>query len=1688
LADPQSQTTGSTVPMFDWESARVVGQEPEFDIASARPLSEVAEDPSYLMSREQLRAYKAQVKEDESAVSDFLAGIPSIVPGIIGIGSGTIGEAGQQIAQNWYRPDKLLAAFTANVNESQRINALNYAKLFDYVYRNVRDYGISMARDQAAKNVIAEQLRQNNRLTGDAGQDAASITVEFNAAKERGEFPRSEQDVDEDDERDYQDYVRRWSFDSSLANITNISVAGAPATVPASQWGGRNIITGEYVSPGQFTPQALAIGTDPGNVLAFGAGSLAKVAALRRAGILLGKGLGPIGRGLSSGGAFVARQADRISNRVQLATGGQIGAGGKIVGGLTPEMQTYGGGAAATGLAYMTGGDSVLDQAVTGTLALVPSLRMAGGILRSAGSTANAGWIISREAGAGGMSVRQAEAAAKLGANAAIPKRYSRFMTGEAKTAADSTLRRVAQDEANPRLLRSLAQFGDNVGVTSVFRATDDAVGGALGGAVVSTPFALAMEEPEQAGAVIGGGLLFGAAGGIVGGKLTRMAEMQDASIARMLVDAEASGGNAAAFATMPHSDLVGMAGMQAFSRGKLKFVPLTTSEYRVNLDVQRQGGENTAGFYVERAMDGTAKVFINAGEPSKVAGEVVKVRTRKDGGKVIEVRGEDGQSNFTYVPNASRLLVKQGDVVGVGTPLTRSTPAKLSVPEEIAHAIFSSNVMDGLPRDEMRNYVNQRYKTDGISARGREYVATTVDSEIAAGMHGAADAVDEAMRERLIQERFEEYGRGSIEKGDDPLDWARDEVAAASLRAATQGIDLTRLRNQSNFSRLAEQVVASSAQALRVFGVDVDRMGRVVDPAATFRYNPVFADPAMRRMVTKYMRDYDQWLAGMEDAGRKDRRGVRVAPSGKAEDMANSQHTVLREVKDANGNGTGVFENDVLVRGTDGKVRTKEQSDIDKTEISRAAQIKSLYNAGKKVPTASTEFGKRVVNGREIVGGPTLPPQFDLFTQFPQWIREFARQLESGRANGKTWTADYNAIGTGASGRYRVTNLGNIEAILREVAFVGWQITKKDHLLATVFDMNAFRASAKRAIDNGELGEFGNNMDEVNATLLQYLDNHKNGRPGETIIGQTKKNILNGLIGTGTAKQSAANPFYADLNPRGSVRTFRVDRLNDLRDTGRTGYNFIYEAINANMMPDNNNRMPDAEPVPDGMPDAVDALTTDQLQRQYEENQGYLGLSTLGMREGRPVRGGAAQTRELLRRNEAISAELERRGVRSEDPQLQRALQRRGQAMPDAAPADFAQPSITDGPLEVEDSPLRISTRTPSAKAATENPLTSQLSIDTAAIANAGALAKTTGVIAQYPGIRFASKNPEGRAQEFIRFAADNLLWLHDQVPADIRPRSSLWYDGARNISVRWSGEYGIPRQGNAAAIAALSPQKDWYMNVSLARRVLEMVTKNQDRVFGDAEMQWAKQRMKQAAPIQKMLAGIKGKRFADMTTYEKAVFSRAFDEINNPRGYEILSPEGEFIGPATNKDGSPSRVAWGDFNSIAKAVTVSEDPRAEVISRALGEEHKVRSFYNNIILPNYARFGDVTIDTHAVAGALLRPLAGSDTPVLHNFGGSGAGGSAITGHSGTYGLYADAYRLAASERGILPRQMQSITWEAVRGLFSPEWKTASNKALVDKVWTQYKKGEIDINETRKQISDSAGGIAAPSWYRPNP
>src|SRR5208337_252658 len=107
----------------------------------------------------------------------------------------------------------------------------------------------------------------------------------------------------------------------------------------------------------------------------------------------------------------------------------------------------------------------------------------------------------------------------------------------------------------------------------------------------------------------------------------------------------------------------------------------------------------------------------------------------------------------------------------------------------------------------------------------------------------------------------------------------------------------------------------------------------------------------------------------------------------------------------------------------------------------------------------------------------------------------------------------------------------------------------------------------------------------------------------------------------------------------------------------------------------------------------------------------------------------------------------------------------------------------------------------------------------------------------------------------------------------------------------------------------------------------------------------------------------------------------------------------------------------------------------------------------------------------------------------VAHNFSSSpgkgmkGAGGSAITGIQGTYPLYAEAYRRAAAARGLLPRQMQSIVWEAVRGLFPDVSKTAANAKAVTAIWKDYSDGKITQQQARSKIYEQAGGIRPPPW-----
>ena len=409
------------------------------------------------------------------------------------------------------------------------------------------------------------------------------------------------------------------------------------------------------------------------------------------------------------------------------------------------------------------------------------------------------------------------------------------------------------------------------------------------------------------------------------------------------------------------------------------------------------------------------------------------------------------------------------------------------------------------------------------------------------------------------------------------------------------------------------------------------------------------------------------------------------------------------------------------------------------------------------------------------------------------------------------------------------------------------------------------------------------------------------------------------------------------------------------------------------------------------------------------------------------------------------------------------------------------------------------ISSRLPTAVNRLEDPLASKLSVNLADLKKDEKLFDYNVKITQdYPNMQNLGNTGDELSEQFVDHVKNNLLYLYDETPELIRARSKKWYEGANSVVNDMAARYGIADTSVSGVMASLSPQKDWYQNASLGMRTIEIVKEKANEVF-DPKMVSTFKSIKALnkpayAPFLKM---IEGKKLGEVVHPDpkiqstlRSIWVRMYDETYNDKSYKILSPEGEFLDNAKTLSGENAKVSWGSLNEITKALdSIDANGDMSIISQLMGMRHKVRNFFNNISDPNNTS-GDVTIDTHAVAGGLFRPLSGKSLEVDHNFknqtvkGRGTTKGSALSGIYGNYPLYVEAYQRAARERGVLPREMQSITWEASRGLFTPAFKSnAKNVEEIDAIWYRFKNGEIDESEARKLITDRAGGINLPEW-----
>ena len=328
------------------------------------------------------------------------------------------------------------------------------------------------------------------------------------------------------------------------------------------------------------------------------------------------------------------------------------------------------------------------------------------------------------------------------------------------------------------------------------------------------------------------------------------------------------------------------------------------------------------------------------------------------------------------------------------------------------------------------------------------------------------------------------------------------------------------------------------------------------------------------------------------------------------------------------------------------------------------------------------------------------------------------------------------------------------------------------------------------------------------------------------------------------------------------------------------------------------------------------------------------------------------------------------------------------------ASPAEESAPLRYNDPAFAEG---RIATRTPSAVGAADPHLSNEarIGLDTMQ-AHPPTYAKTANVARQMPFVKSTVETDDGPKvqwnptglhnipetatseeahQALVAHWKSNILALHDAVPDEIRPGSMLWYDGANARAAQKAVTYNRPVENTAGVYAALSPQKDWFENVSLGDRVMDVMHNQQNTPFTPEMWTWARSAIKDPDDLATLRSMRPTKGFAGRTLgaindpHGQALWVRAYDEAHNPRDYNIVNPDGTFGPTATNTNGSNSRVAWGSFDAIEKAVKAFNAPNMPAISQAMGDRHKVRNFYNNIVAPN-SEHGDVTIDTHAIAG----------------------------------------------------------------------------------------------------------------------
>jgi len=547
---------------------------------------------------------------------------------------------------------------------------------------------------------------------------------------------------------------------------------------------------------------------------------------------------------------------------------------------------------------------------------------------------------------------------------------------------------------------------------------------------------------------------------------------------------------------------------------------------------------------------------FLDAATLQMMAPDVQVEFHGRDSFMMPENAGINAAGVVKAVPDKSgttRLLVNMDDMRSSGD----------TVKHEIMHAIMKSPAIN---KAEGRMAVMSEYGEEGLRRFGNEYARKLLEGE----RQGRGTPTEAEVRAKANELR---EGSQRSEPGAGDLDWIADEVLAEQFVGEFRGKDLDSLRRKTlpgtDLLSLQEGFLAPVGRLLNKFGIDTTGP-KPTNIDTLFKENPLVPSKQLRELTARWFRDRDKYLDGLEKAEKQ--KDVTLVPGPGNRNLANNP-----AIKFTRNRKTNLEENDFAVKFPDGTVRAKDPASILAVDKARVADVAKMYDPNAVLERGSPEFGVKIQSdGKPYVGGNTLPEGFFNLDSFNDFTKEVAKTLQDSRQEGKTFSVWYQKIGTGEDGSWAQSvkrGLGNIKVGQSEIAFLGWRLSKAGNILAQAVDISALRG---RMLDfarsgKGRINEvWGGDLASYEKDVMQYLDNHANERPGETGIGIDKRNAINYLFGITNIANKNANPMYAaEGRPPGSlVKSYRLDRIANSRDTGRTGFFFDYQKQAANLAP----------------------------------------------------------------------------------------------------------------------------------------------------------------------------------------------------------------------------------------------------------------------------------------------------------------------------------------------------------------------------------------------------------------------------------------------------------------------------------------------------------------------------------------